>query len=125
MEIYSNPIRNNIINASNSFWLCNAVVLSMTFPQVEQKSERHQPHLILRKVQMCKSVIKKSGEQLIVRYPTFVFFESDALSIFLFVPLFIESIIAFLYSARSNGEVKSSTSSSQSKSFLLFGFFRL
>lgn len=85
----------------------------------------HEPHLILRKVQMCKSVIKKSGKQLIVCYPTFVFFESNSLSIFLFVPLCIESIIAFLYSARSNGEVKSSTSSSQSKGFLLFGFFRL
>ena len=125
MEIYSNPIRNNIINASNSFWLCNAVILSMTFPQVKQKSKWHEPHLILRKVQMCKSVIKKSGKQLIVCYPTFVFFESNSLSIFLFVPLCIESIIAFLYSARSYGEVISSSSSSLSKGFLLFGFFRL
>ena len=117
--------RNNIINRQISFRLCNAVVLSMTFPQVKQEPKGHQPHLILRKIQMCKSVIKKSGKQLIVCYPTFVFFESDSLSIFLFVPFCIESIIALLYSARSNVEVKSSTSSSQSKGFLLSRFFRL
>ena len=117
--------RNNIINRQISFWLCNAVVLSMTLPQIKQKSERHQPHLILRKIQMCKSVIKKSGEQLIVRYPTFVFFKSDSLSMFRFVPFCIETIIVFLYSARSNGEVKSSTSSSVSNGFLLSRFFRL
>lgn len=117
--------RNNIINRQIPFRFSNAVILSMTFPQIKQKSKGHEPHLILQKIQMCKSVIKKSGEQFIVRYPTFVFFEVCSLSIFLFVPLCIESIIALLYSARSNGEVKSSTSSSVSNGFLLFGFFRL
>lgn len=67
----------------------------------------------------------QTGKQFFVCYPTCAFFGSFSLSILRFVPLYKASIIADLYSARSDGTVRSSTSSSVSKDFLLSLFLRL
>lgn len=81
----------------------------MTFKQVKEKSERHKPCFVNGQIQLDYTVIKKSGKELLVTYPTAVFFELSSLLMFRFVPLYIDSIIAVLYSAKSNGDVKSST----------------
>ncbi len=91
--------------------LCQTVVLLMAFPQIEEKAERHQPELVLRKVQLCDAKIEKPGKQLLIAYPTYTFFGSVSLSMLRLVPRNIASVIAVLYSARSDGTVKSSTSS--------------
>ena len=66
-----------------------SIILFMALPQIQQKSKRHQPHLILAKMQVGKTVIKKPGKQLRIgdRYPTCAFFESFSLSTFRLVPL--------------------------------------
>ena len=65
------------------------VILFVALPQIQQKSKRHQPHLILAEMQVGKTVIKKPGKQLRIgdRYPTGAFFESFSLSTFRLVPL--------------------------------------
>ena len=65
------------------------VILLMALPQIQQKSKRHQPHLILAEMQVGKTVIKKPGKQLRIgdRYPTCAFFASFSLSTFRLVPL--------------------------------------
>ena len=65
------------------------VILLVAFPQIQQKSKRHQPHLILAEMQVGKAVIKKPGKQLRIgdRYPTCAFFASFSLSTFRLVPL--------------------------------------
>lgn len=65
------------------------VILFVALPQIQQKSKRHQPHLILAEMQVGKAVIKKPGKQLRIgdRYPTCAFFESFSLSTFRLVPL--------------------------------------
>ena len=68
---------------------CLTVILLVAFPQVEQQTEGHQPHLILRQMEMGKPVIEKPGKQLRIgdRYPTCAFFASFSLSTFRLVPL--------------------------------------
>lgn len=65
------------------------VILFVALPQIQQKSKRHQPHLILAEMQVGKAVIKKPGKQLRIgdRYPTGAFFASFSLSTFRLVPL--------------------------------------
>lgn len=65
------------------------VILLVALPQVQQQTERHQPHLLLAEMQVGKTVIKKPGKQLRIgdRYPTGAFFESFSLSTFRLVPL--------------------------------------
>ena len=94
------------------------VILFVALPQIQQKSKRHQPHLILRQMKVGKTVIKKPGKQLRIgdRYPTCAFFESFSLSTLRLVPLYSASVMAVLYPARSRGVVKSSTTSSVSGS---------
>ena len=46
------PVRDNVINEILPLRFCLTAVLLMAFPQVEQKTEGHQPHLILREVQL-------------------------------------------------------------------------
>ena len=68
----------------------------------------------------------ESGEQLSVIRPTYAFFElASSLSTSRFVPLNIAAMIASLYTARSDGVVKSSTVSSESSSCLSLGLLKL
>jgi len=76
-------------------------------------------------MELGDAVIKEPGKQLFVAYPAAVFFESSSLSILRFVPLYMASVIAALYSARSEGTVRSSTSSSVSRGFFSSLFLRL
>ena len=120
----SNPHRHNLININLPFRLCYANKLLMTLPQIQQKPKRHKPHLFRTEVQLRRAVIEQSGEQLAIIHPTAEFFEVSAtparcsLTMFLFVPFSIASVIASLYSASSPGEVRSSTVSSVSSGFL-------
>mgnify|MGYP007087572362 CR=1 FL=1 len=68
---------------------CLPVILLVALPQVEQQTERHQPHFILAEMKVGKAVIKKPGKQLRIgdRYPTCAFFASFSLSTFRLVPL--------------------------------------
>lgn len=65
------------------------VILLMALPQIQQQTERHQPHFILRQMKVGKAVIEKSGKQFRIgyRYPTCAFFASFSLSTFRLVPL--------------------------------------
>ena len=97
----------------------------MAGPQVQKQTDGHKPETLCAHTHLNCSVIKKSSKDFIVRYSTCVFFGaifSFSLSTLRFVPLNIASVMAFLYAAKSRGEVRSSTSSSVSKSsgFLLF-----
>jgi hypothetical protein len=38
------------------------VILFMTFNKVKQQTERHQPHLVLRQIEVCDAVVQKPGE---------------------------------------------------------------
>ena len=62
----SDPIRDNIINVYLPFRFCHAEELPVAFPQVEEKTERRQPDLLGRKMQLRRSVIEKPGEQFLV-----------------------------------------------------------
>ena len=115
----------NIVDGKLPFRLCHAEELPVAFPQVEEKTERRQPNLLGREMQLRRSVIKKPGEQFLVCYPTCAFFESFSLSTFRFVPLNMASMIAVLYSASSRGLVSSSTVSCVSSSCLSSGVRRL
>lgn len=72
-----------------SCWGGLPVILFVALPQIQQQTKRHQPHLILRQMEVSKAVIKKPGKQLRIgdRYPTCAFFESFSLSTFRLVPL--------------------------------------
>ena len=107
--------RNNIINIVFSFGLCHTVILFMTFNKVKQQTKWHQPHLALRQIEMGDAVIQEPGEQFRVVYPAVAFFESFSLSTLRCVPLNSASVIADLYSVRSCGVVRISTSSSVSR----------
>ena len=109
--------RNYIINIRLHIRLCDSFILLMTFPQIQQQPERHEPYFFLRQTQMRETVIKQPGEKLLIAYPAVMFFTVSSLSIFRFVPRRSASVIADLYSARSPGEVSSSTVSSVSSSF--------
>ena len=65
------------------------VILFVAFPQIQQQTERHQPHFILAEMKVGKAVIKKPGKQLRIgdRYPTYAFFGSFSLSTLRLVPL--------------------------------------
>ena len=92
----SDPLRYYLINEMLAFGLGLSRVLLMAFPQVQKKSERHRPDLILRKMKLGEAVIKEPGKQLFVAYPAAGFFETSSLSMFLLVPLIIASVIAAL-----------------------------
>ena len=85
----SNPVWDNIVDIVLSRWGGLPVILLMAFPQIQQQTKRHQPHLILRQMKVGKAVIEKSGKQLRIGncYPTCAFFESFSLSTFRLVPL--------------------------------------
>ena len=72
------------------------MVLLVAFPQIQDQAEGHQPHFVLRHSQMRQTVIKQSGKQFLVCYPTATFFASFSLSIFRLVPLYIAWVIAAL-----------------------------
>ena len=117
--------RDNIVDGKLPFRLCYAEKLPVTFPQIEEKTERRQPDLLGWKMQLGRSVIEKPGEQFLVCYPTGAFFELFSLSTFRFVPLNMASMMADLYSASSRGLVSSSTVSCVRSSCLSSGFRRL
>ncbi len=50
--VFSYPVRDNVINEIFPLRFCLTVVLLMAFPQVEQKTKRHQPHFVLRKMKL-------------------------------------------------------------------------
>lgn len=100
-----------------SLGFCQSVVLLVALPQIEEQSERHEPNLFLRQVEMRHAVIKKSSKQLTVAYSTFAFFGVSSLSTLRLVPRCIAAMIALLYSARSYGVVSSSTVSSVRSAF--------
>ena len=85
----SNAVRYNIVDVVFVSRNSLPVILFVALPQIQQKSKRHQPHLILAEMQVGKTVIKKPGKQLRIgdRYPTGAFFESFSLSTFRLVPL--------------------------------------
>ena len=56
----------NIVDGKLPFRLRHAEKLPVTFPQVEKKTERRQPDLLRRKMQLRRSVIEKPGEQFLV-----------------------------------------------------------
>ena len=121
----SNPHRNHLINAHLPFRLCNPHKLLMALPQIQQIPERHQPHLFRTEVQLRRAVIEQPSEQFcVIHSAVTAFFEISSLSMLRFVPFSIASVIASLYSASSPGEVRSSTVSSVSSSFLS-SFLRL
>ena len=122
---FLNPAGDDFINVILAFWLCQPVVLLVTLPLVEQMTDRHEPHLRLRPTEERNAVKNQSGKQLFIAYPTCAFFEFGSLSTSRLVPLYMASMMAFLYSANSKGEVRSSTDSSASSSFFAFGFCRL
>lgn len=88
-SLNSNAVRDNIVNVVFVSRNSLPVILLVALPQIQQKSKRHQPHLILAEMKMGKAVIKKPGKQLRIgdRYPTCAFFESFSLSTFRLVPL--------------------------------------
>jgi hypothetical protein len=89
----------------------------MTFEQIHQIANRHQPDFFFSAIQLHRPKVNESGKEFLLTYPTASFFDSS-LSTFLLVPFNILAIIAFLYWARSKGEVKSSISSSVNSSCL-------
>ena len=97
----------------------------MNLPLIQEYANGHQPDIHLIPSKLCYTVIKKSGKQLLIAYPTCTFFDSGSSdSMYLFVSLNIASVMASLYPARSKGYVKSSTSSSVSSGFFSW-FIRL
>ena len=88
-SLNSDAVRDNIVNVVFVSRNSLPVILLVAFPQIQQKSKRHQPHLILRQMEVGKTVIKKPGKQLRIgdRYPTCAFFESFSLSTSRLVPL--------------------------------------
>ena len=122
-----NTDRDNIVDIHLPFRLCHTEKLPVALPQIEKKAERRQPHLLGGKMKLRRSVIEKPGEQFRIgnRSPTYAFFALISLSTFRFVPLYIASKIADLYSASSRGLVSSSTVSCVSSSCLSSGARRL
>ena len=119
------PHRHNLINITLPLRLSNPHKLLMTLPQIQQKPERHKPHLFRTEVQLCRAIIEQPGKQFIIVYSAVTaFFEVSSLSTFRFVPFIIASVIASLYSASSPGDVKSSTVSSVRSCFFSL-FLRL
>ena len=86
---FSNPLRDNIVNVVFVSGNSPPVILLMAFPQIQQQTKRHQPHLILAEMKVGKAVIKKPGKQFRIGdcYPTCAFFVSFSLSTFRLVPL--------------------------------------
>lgn len=115
----------NFIYPVFPFRLCQPIELLVNLPLVEQSADWHKPDLTLRPMQERYTVKNEPGKQLLVAYPTTAFFGSSSDSTSRFVPLYIASIMALLYSASWKGEVSSSTASSVSKSCLSFGSCRL
>jgi hypothetical protein len=120
----SEPLGNYLINKGDSFRLGNPNKLLMTFEQIHQITYRHQPDFFFPAIQLHRPKVNDPGKECLLTYPATSFFDSS-LSTFLLVPFSILAIIAFLYWARSNGEVKSSISSSVKSSCLLSLFLRL
>ena len=121
----SYPVGDDLVNETLPLRLCHPVILQMAFPEVEEQSERSHPHLILRKMKVGDAEIKKPGKKLPVGYSASGFFGSVSLSTFRFIPFIIASVIASLYEARSEGTVRSSTSSSVRRGLGLSLFLRL
>lgn len=88
-SLNSDPVRDNIVDVMLSCRGGLPVILLVALPQIQQQTERHQPHLILAEMKVGKAVIEKPGKQLRIgdRYPTGAFFESFSLSTFRLVPL--------------------------------------
>ena len=70
------------------------MILFVAFAQVEYHSERHEPKLLLRQMQMRQCIIKQPGKQLAAVYPVTVFFESSSLWMSRAVPFCMASKIA-------------------------------
>ncbi len=85
----SDPVWDNVVDVMLSCRGGLPVILLMAFPQIQQQTKRHQPHLILRQMKVGKAVIEKPGKQLRIGdcYPTGTFFASFSLSTFRLVPL--------------------------------------
>lgn len=121
----SNSHRHNLVNIRFPLRLGDSHKLLMALPQIQQKPERHKPHLFRSEVQLRRSVIEQPGEQFcVVHSAVTAFFGVSSLSTLRFVPFSIASVIASLYSASSPGEVRSSTVSSVISGFLSL-FLRL
>ena len=84
---FSYTVRDDVINEIFPLRFRLTIVLLMAFPQVKQKTERHQPHLVLREVQLSQTVIEKPGKQFFTAYSASAFFASGSLSMFRRVPL--------------------------------------
>lgn len=122
----SYSIRNNVVNKLFQLWLRNADILLVAFPKIQKQANGRQPHLILRQMKVGEAVIQKPGKQFFIAYPTTLFFPvASSLWIFRLVPLYMASIMASLYPARSEGAVNNSTISSVSSSFGAPLFLRL
>lgn len=117
------PRRDYVVDEILPFRLADPGKLFMALPQIQQEAKGHKPRFVHGKVKLGDSVIQKPGEQLLVAYlggsscPAGAFFGSASLSTFRFVPRNMAAITASLYAVSSKGEVRSSTSSSVSKSF--------
>ena len=72
------------------------MILLVALNQIEQLTERHQPHLLLREAEVRKPKVKQSGKQLVTVYPTIAFFGFSSLLTWRSVPFFSASKIASL-----------------------------
>src|SRR5690554_2436433 len=111
---FLNTHRNHIINCPGFLRLFNAMPLFVACPQIKKQSDGHEPKFLCIHTHLNCSIIKKPGKDFSVRYPTSTFFDaapletfSSSLSMSRLVPLNIASVIAFLYAAKSTGEVRS------------------
>ena len=84
---YLYPAGNNVIDKQLPLGLCHPGELLVALPQVEEQAKRHQPNFIPGEMELADAVIEKSGEQLLVCYPTCAFFVSGSLSTLRLVPL--------------------------------------
>jgi len=80
-------VRNDFVDKMLPHGLCLPGVLPVAFPQIEEQTKGHQPHLILRKMEWADAEIEKSGKQLFVIYPTCAFFALPSLTMLRFAPL--------------------------------------
>lgn len=129
----SNAVGNDIVDRPVFPWLFDAEKLLMAGPQVQKKSDGREPEIIRAHTHLHCAVIKKSSKGFRISlltlpvYSTSAFFKdvSSSLSTLRLVPGNMASVMAFLYAAKSSGEVRNSTSSSVSKSSGASLFLRL
>ena len=121
------PFGNHVVNDHSAERLCQTVELTIDFPLIEQRAERHEPDFPFRTVQQAHAVKQQPGERFFFAYPAVsAFFASlSSLCTYRLVPLYSAATIAFLYSERSYGVESSSTVSSVSSARLSSGCQRL